>query len=73
MWLISIVFVYVVYRMSKIVNIYFDYKRLKASGVAFNDKQGFHIFRDILMLKNLVKECPEEFPIITFQKIALGV
>ncbi len=38
LWFISIVSVYILYRLAKFVKIYFEYKLLKAAGVVFNDK-----------------------------------
>lgn len=64
-WLASPILAYLLFRVYEAVCIYFEYKRLKAAGVAFNDKGGFSLFRDALSIRQAAIDNPYEFVFVT--------
>jgi hypothetical protein len=49
--LLAIPLLYIFYRVLGIIYSYSEYKRYKAQGVVFMDKDGFSVFRDIMTMK----------------------
>ncbi len=65
--LLSMIMCYISYRIFCSITIFFEYKRLKAAGVAFNDKNGFSLIRDLISLRNAFSTAPFEYPFLTAQ------
>ena len=65
LWVGSPILAYLLFRIYEAVCIYYEYKRLKAAGVAFNDKEGFSLFRDALSIRQAGINNPYEFVFVT--------
>lgn len=63
---------FIVLRFYSILVSYFDYRKYRAQGVPFNDKQGFSVMRDIVTMKKAMDDNPFDYPWVGWQLKAHG-
>ena len=71
--LVAIPLLYIIYRVFGFIYSYFEYRRYKAQGVVFMDRDGFSVSRDIMTMKKSLDSDPYDYPWAQFQMNALGV